>query len=623
MKNAIYWTKAKEQYTYKKQRMRNLLQFLKASNSKMNFFPGMYEVCTKVKLGTLFRLNAVLFDRQKSAEKRFFDFLPRQFILPQDYQEFRRVLEANDKLPESERRVYIYKPDAGNSGRGIILIRELNDIELNLGESVLKVKAVVQEYLDEPFTFSDGLKFDLRLYVYIDRVFPYNVYVCREGLCRFCTVPYEKPTSENFHNTRMHLTNFAVNKVKQDKSGDIKTTSHSSVLLNKAVLDDDEIIEHPERGIKKSLTRVLADLRSLEYNVDGLWEKILKVIEYTCATIHPHLYYELYYNFNYNNLPPNVSTDKDRLPSPSFQIIGFDVILTKDTHNNHELQPWLLELNAHPSLRTTYNWRHDGVVVNEISPIDAEIKEKVIEGALSIACDSGRPLSYYEKISFDSKSEFLMNSGFKLAKIFDNLCSFKNAETIDRLAFYRLCMSVKTIEQNKNKGFKRIQSKNQRQSITSSEIDAACSKILANVKTTHYPRRTKLIDFDVFCELFFLVFSFENGFEQNTLQATIDTLITRMHENKIEMSKTNFKDKAVTKYNTSEKLSLAHSIFLKAQKEERDRKKLRDEEFKKMVLEAKLARNKQGNDTWKKIKKEKTARKTTKTKDGPGRRENI
>ena len=198
-----------------------------------------------------------------------------------------------------------------------------------------------------------------------------------------------------------------------------------------------------------------------------------------------------------------------------------------------------------------------------------------------------------------------MNSGSKLAKIFDNLCSFKNAETIDRLAFYRLCMSVKSIDQNNRAGYKRILPKNQRQSITSSEIDAACSKILASVKTTHYPRNTKLIDFDVFCELFLLVFSFENGFEQNTLQATIDTIITRMYENKLEMNRANSSNKVATDVNSIEKLSLAHSIFLKAQKEERHRKKLRDEEFRKMVLKAKLARNKQGNDTWRKIKKQK------------------
>ena len=159
-----------------------------------------------------------------------------------------------------------------------------------------------------------------------------------------------------------------------------------------------------------------------------------------------------------------------------------------------------------------------------------------------------------------------MNSGSKLAQIFDNLCSFKNAETIDRLTFYRLCMSVKSIDQNNSTGYKRILPKKQRQSITSSEIDAACSKNFSQRETTHYPRTTKLINFDVFCELFLLVFSFENGFEQNTLQATIDTIITRMHENKLETNKADSSNKGATNINSNEKLSLAHSIFLKAQK---------------------------------------------------------
>ena len=68
----------------------------------------MYDVCTKAKLGTLFRLNAVLFDKNKSVKRRFYNFLPRQFIFPQDYQEFRRVLEINDKLPESEKGGYTF-----------------------------------------------------------------------------------------------------------------------------------------------------------------------------------------------------------------------------------------------------------------------------------------------------------------------------------------------------------------------------------------------------------------------------------------------------------------------------------------------------------------------------------
>ena len=65
-------------------------------------------VCTKAKLGTLFRLNAVLFDNKSNTRQQsLYNFLPTQFIFPQDYKLFRRVFEANETLPANERKVYI------------------------------------------------------------------------------------------------------------------------------------------------------------------------------------------------------------------------------------------------------------------------------------------------------------------------------------------------------------------------------------------------------------------------------------------------------------------------------------------------------------------------------------
>jgi len=70
---------------------------------------------------------------------------------------------------------------------------------------------VIQEYLDEPFLV-DKLKFDMRLYVLVLSVDPLRIYLYNEGLVRFATVEYEKPTDQNIDNTYIHLTNYAINK---------------------------------------------------------------------------------------------------------------------------------------------------------------------------------------------------------------------------------------------------------------------------------------------------------------------------------------------------------------------------------------------------------------------------
>jgi len=74
---------------------------------------------------------------------------------------------------------------------------------------------VVQRYIDNPLLV-DGYKFDLRVYVAIVGTGihgqPMHAFVADEGLARFCTEKYKKPTKENFKNDFMHLTNYSINK---------------------------------------------------------------------------------------------------------------------------------------------------------------------------------------------------------------------------------------------------------------------------------------------------------------------------------------------------------------------------------------------------------------------------
>jgi tubulin polyglutamylase TTLL6/13 len=87
----------------------------------------------------------------------------------------------------------------------------------------------------------DGLKFDLRIYVLLKSISPLKVFVYKEGLARFSTVKYEKPTGSNSNDMCMHLTNYAVNKM------------NPNFVYNLKEANDDV-------GHKRSLTSVLKNL---------------------------------------------------------------------------------------------------------------------------------------------------------------------------------------------------------------------------------------------------------------------------------------------------------------------------------------------------------------------------
>lgn len=106
------------------------------------------------------------------------------------------------------------KPDGLSQGKGIFLSRRMDKI-LNTIETAKDEEGiggwVVQHYVDQPHLIDD-LKYDLRIYVLINCVNPLRIYIHEEGLARFCTEPYKRPTARNMSNLYMHLTNYAINK---------------------------------------------------------------------------------------------------------------------------------------------------------------------------------------------------------------------------------------------------------------------------------------------------------------------------------------------------------------------------------------------------------------------------
>jgi tubulin polyglutamylase TTLL6/13 len=95
------------------------------------------------------------------------------------------------------------KPCGDSQGRGIYLTRD--------PDTGSREEVVVQEYIENPLLL-DQAKFDLRLYVLLRSLSPLRIYLYEEGLSRLATCDYERPSSANHKNMRLHLTNYAINK---------------------------------------------------------------------------------------------------------------------------------------------------------------------------------------------------------------------------------------------------------------------------------------------------------------------------------------------------------------------------------------------------------------------------
>ena len=129
---------------------------------KINHFPQSHEITRKDRLC----FNCVRM--QERFGKQHFDFVPDTYILPDEFGEF---YEHYQKLKQhdSKKNIWIVKPANAAQGRGIMLIDDINDV--NVDEL-----SVISRYVTNPLLIN-GHKFDLRIYVLITCYEPLKIYI--------------------------------------------------------------------------------------------------------------------------------------------------------------------------------------------------------------------------------------------------------------------------------------------------------------------------------------------------------------------------------------------------------------------------------------------------------------
>ncbi|CAH1389939.1 unnamed protein product [Nezara viridula] len=273
----------------------------------INHFPNHYELTRKDLLVKNIKRYRKELERDgnplgtKSMGKYIYlDFIPITFVLPADYNMF---VEEYRKTPSS---TWIMKPCGKSQGAGIFLINKLSKLKrwsreakAPFNPTVVKETYVISKYIDNPLLIG-GKKFDMRLYVLVTSFRPLKAYLFKQGFCRFCTVKYDTSMQE-LDNIFVHLTNVSV----QRHGGD-----YNSLHGGKLSVDNLRLYLESTRG--KNVT-------------DKLFKNIIWLIVHSLKAV--------------SNIMAN---DKH-----CFECYGYDIII------DNTLKPWLIEVNASPSLTST------------------------------------------------------------------------------------------------------------------------------------------------------------------------------------------------------------------------------------------------------------------------------
>ncbi|CAN0152564.1 unnamed protein product, partial [Scytosiphon promiscuus] len=263
----------------------------------VNHFPNHYELTRK----DLMVKNVKRYLKEHAKDDKsppIRDFVPVSYMLPADYslfvEEFRRCPNA----------MWIMKPTNRAQGKGIFIINRLAQIKKwssnpRWASSPLKEAYLISRYIENPLLVG-GRKFDLRIYVLVTCYRPLRVYLFVHGFARFCTPKYTSDVQE-LDNPFIHLTNVAVQKHGEDYNA-----------------------MHGGKWHIRNLRLFLEATRGREA-VAALFGQIDSIIIHSLKAVQPVMV-----------------SDKH-----CFECYGYDIIV------DNQLKPWLVEVNASPSLSAT------------------------------------------------------------------------------------------------------------------------------------------------------------------------------------------------------------------------------------------------------------------------------
>eukprot|EP01017_Pseudomicrothorax_dubius_P048315 TRINITY_DN8768_c0_g6_i1.p1 TRINITY_DN8768_c0_g6~~TRINITY_DN8768_c0_g6_i1.p1 ORF type:complete len:323 (-),score=50.73 TRINITY_DN8768_c0_g6_i1:44-1012(-) len=231
------------------------------------------------------------------------DFVPQTFMLPGEYPLF---VEEFQRCPST---TWIVKPASRSQGKGIFLLSRinqlrkitLNNFSLTKTQPTLSLREnyVISKYIGNPLLIGEK-KFDLRLYTLVTNYKPLQAWMFKKAFCRFCSENYSNETAE-FDNMFVHLTNVAIQK--------------NSFKYNE---------RHGGKWPLSNLRFYVESVAGTE-TAQRLFSDINNIVVQSLKAVQPVMVNDPH----------------------CFELYGYDILVDSD------YKPWLVEINASPSLTTT------------------------------------------------------------------------------------------------------------------------------------------------------------------------------------------------------------------------------------------------------------------------------
>eukprot|EP00747_Dinoflagellata_sp_TGD_P221980 gnl/TRDRNA2_/TRDRNA2_93740_c0_seq1.p1 gnl/TRDRNA2_/TRDRNA2_93740_c0~~gnl/TRDRNA2_/TRDRNA2_93740_c0_seq1.p1 ORF type:complete len:509 (+),score=87.00 gnl/TRDRNA2_/TRDRNA2_93740_c0_seq1:206-1732(+) len=310
-------------------------------NQHVNHFRNHYELTRKdllVKNMKRMRRQCEKEGRQDLAKE--YEVYPLTFAMPQEYNMF------VEEFKRHQGATWIMKPVGRSQGAGIFLVTKLAQLQqwrpsINWAPANRKnsdgggkdpddddlnregpESYVIQKYVDAPLVIG-GKKFDIRLYVAVISYQPLTVYMHRAGFCRFSMSRYSMDKGD-MSNLGQHLTNVAVQK-HSGKAAYKRTGAKWALNFFKQYL----------------LSNVGVD------TVNKLFSDIESIVIHSLLSVQRVMIHDKH----------------------CFELYGYDILI------DSWYRPWLLEVNASPSLTANTKDDYDmkfGLLDDVMTLIDME-----------------------------------------------------------------------------------------------------------------------------------------------------------------------------------------------------------------------------------------------------------